>query len=83
MFQLIRIAAVWLTRQLLPARLPAQGTHRITAAPAGTERALPVRRPHPYAWDDDGPLLRPYVLNAEEWARRRGELAPGTVGAAP
>lgn len=79
MFQLIRIAAFWLARQLLPAR----GTHRLTAAPGGTARALPVRRPHPYAWDDDGPLLRPYVLNAEEWACRRGEPAPGTVGAAP
>lgn len=79
MFQLIRIAAVWLARQFLPAR----GAHRIAAAPSTIASPLRVRRPYSYAWDDDGPLLRPYVLDAEEWARRRSEALPGAVSAAP
>lgn len=79
MFHLIRRAAAWLARQLLPAR----GAHRLHPEPTTPARSSRPHRPDPYAWPDDGPLLRPYVLNAEEWARRRRETVPSAVGAAP
>ncbi|MGW5351050.1 hypothetical protein ACWERV_11100 [Streptomyces sp. NPDC004031] len=62
MFHLIRRATVWLARQLFPAR----DVHRIAVAPSTTARPLRARRPYPYVWNDDGPLLRPYALSDEE-----------------
>jgi hypothetical protein len=81
-FQLIRAAA----SRLFP---PARGTHRqhrLIAQPFPESTAVPrTLRPHhrcAHTWTDDGPLLRPYVLSADEWTRRRGENGPQAVSLA-
>ena len=83
MFPLIRAVAARLP-------LPGRGVHRhrpyIAAPapqPAAIARPLRAHRAPPYVWTDDGPLLRPYVLDADEWTRRRRESRTQTVGAAP
>lgn len=84
MFHLIGRVAAWLARQLLPDR----GSHRQhppLAEPFSRTANTPARRllrphaPTPRAWTDDGPLIRPYVLSAEEWTRRRHESRPRAV----
>jgi hypothetical protein len=78
-FQLIRAAA----SRLFP---PARGSHRqnpVIARPLPDSAAAPrPLRPHhrsAHTWTDDGPLLRPYVLSADEWTLRRSENRPQAV----
>lgn len=79
MFQLIRAAA----SRLFP---PARGIHRqhrVIAQPLPDPMTVPrTLRPHhrsAHTWTDDGPLLRPYVLSADEWTRRCSENRPQAV----
>jgi hypothetical protein len=81
-FQLFRAAA----SRLFP---PARGMHRqhrVIAHPLPDLMAAPLPlRPHhrsAHTWTDDGPLLRPYVLSADEWTRRRSENRPQAVSLA-
>jgi hypothetical protein len=80
-FHPIRIGAAWLARQLLPAS-GAHRQHPPSPVPFNRAACTPARRqlrrhaPTPRAWTDDGPLIRPYVLSAEEWTRRRHEGRP-------
>ncbi len=78
MLHRIRRAADWFVQQLFPTTA---GTPQRppTTAPFGLAASTPARRtlrfhaPAPHFWTDEGPLLRPYVLSAEEWTRRRRE----------
>lgn len=84
MFHHIRVAAARLARQLVPAR----GAHRRSPAtqllhPARPDRPLRSRPPSAYTSPDDEPLVRPYVLNAEERARRRHETLLSAAATAP
>jgi hypothetical protein len=82
-FQIIRAAASRLFR-------PGGGAHRqrqprAVPLPCPSPMSQPlrtVRRPVPYTWTDDGPLLRPYVLSSDEWTRRRSEAHPQAARAA-
>jgi hypothetical protein len=79
----IRIAAGRLARQLFPAT----GARRQRASVARHVQRpspyRPLRRPDPSAWYDAGPLVRPYILDAEERVRRRREGLPQAVSTAP
>jgi hypothetical protein len=81
-FQLIRAVAL----RLFP---PGRGYYHQhdCIAPALTHHVAspqPLRpRPRdPHFWTDDGPLLRPYVLSADEWTRRRRVGRPQAVSLA-
>lgn len=89
----LRRTALWLAQQLLPAR----GSHRHRAPsraaarrPTGQPLSPPhrfgLREPHPpqpTLHGDDVPLVRPYVLSAEEWARRRTTATARKLVCAP
>lgn len=80
MFHQFRRAAARITWHLFTAT----GTHRqhlplstriSQPASAGLRRQPALLFPHP----DDQPVVRPYLLTPEEWARRRAESRPRDV----
>jgi len=78
----LRGAAAWFTRQRVPAarshqhRAPKRPVPhcpiRHATTPPYRFGLRPPRPPEPAFHGDDVPLVRPYVLTAEEWAGRRG-----------
>jgi hypothetical protein len=78
-FQLIRATAT----RLFPLAGDIHRQHRVIAQPLPDPMTVPrtLRAHHrsAHTWTDDGPLLRPYVLSADEWTRRRRENGPQAV----
>lgn len=89
MFNHIRKAAHWIAQQLFPAtghyrqRAPVRGPLPRTARTALALRPHGTAAPASAIWAEDTSLIRPYVLSADEWARRRRQSLSGAVTASP